>query len=73
MTLLALGLSQQSRVAGASFRMLHWLCLKPSVPVSVRSSNLAMLRQMNGLDRMSHLLCPDFLETGEEVTSNCSF
>ena len=72
MVLLAIGLSQHYIIPRRTVAMLGWLCCEESVPLSVRNSNLAMLRQMNGLDRLADLLRPGFLSP-EELISKGNF
>ena len=69
MALLAVGLVQEYRIAKVTVGMLRWLCFGGDVPLSLQSSNLALLRQMNGLDRLSSFLCPGTLEADEKSTS----
>lgn len=72
MALLALGLSQQHRVARISVCMLECLCFEESLPLSMQSNNLTVLRPMNGRDRLSHLLPPANLKLNDEPTSGGS-
>lgn len=70
---IAIGLSQHYIIARHTVAMLDWLCCEESVPLSVQNSNLAMLRQMNGLDRLADLLRPAFLSSDQELISKGSF
>ena len=73
MVLLAIGMSQNYTIARHTVAMLGWLCCEESVPLSVRNSNLAMLRQMNGLDRLADLLRPGFLSPDQQLIPKGSF
>ena len=64
--MLAVGLCQECSIADSSCQMLNWLCSGTDLSVVMRQNNLATLRQMNGLDRLSNLLCPE-MEAHDEL------
>lgn len=69
MTLLVLGLSQQYMTATSALGILYWLCFGVSVPRAVQNSNLALLRQMQGLVQLSDLLRPNAPAADAELKS----